>query len=84
MSEAHHLEVVLLQQRVERLHAVLREHGIPLPEEDPRLGASDGDHLRACRDVVIAAYELLERLEDLKSLVGSGMELMGGEPWRRS
>lgn len=82
MSEAHRLEVALLATRIERLTALLREHDVPVPEEDPRLGISDGEHLIACRLVVVAAYELLERLEDLKRIVGSGMELVGKERWR--
>lgn len=79
---AHRLEVSLLMSRVERLTALLREHGIPLPGEDVRLGASDGEHLEACRTVVVAAYELLARLEELRAMVGAGMELVGGERWR--
>lgn len=88
-DQAHHLERVLLTTRIERLCAVIREHGIPLPEEDPRLGASDGEHLAASRRVVTAAYGLLEGIEEferalaeLRSLVGSGMELVGKESWR--
>lgn len=84
ISAAHHLETSLLQTRIERLTALLREHGIPLPEEDPRLGASDGEHLLACRNTVIAAYDLLLRLEELRSIVGSGMEFVGQERWRSS
>jgi len=83
MSEAHRLEIVLLQTRIERLHALLREHGINPPDEDPLLGASDGEHLAACREVVTTAYALLERLDELKAMVGSGMELVGGESWKR-
>lgn len=86
---AHRTDVRELSGRIERLVAVLREHGIPMPEEDPRLGASDGEHLEACRRVVVAAYDLLEcerelttALAELRSLVGSGMELVGGESWR--
>jgi hypothetical protein len=81
LSEAHRLEVSLLQTRIERLTAVLREHGLPIPGDDPRLGLSDGEHLLACREVVIAAYTLLERLDDLKLLVGSGMELLDEKGW---
>ena len=82
ISDAHRLETSLLSMRLERLTALLREHGIALPEEDPLLGISDGEHLMACRRVVDAAYDLLERLEDLKRIVGSGMELVGKEKWR--
>ena len=80
-SEAHRLETLLLATRIERLSALLREHGIRLPDEDPRLGISDGEHLLACRQVVRAAYELLDRLEELRAIVGSGMELVGKERW---
>lgn len=86
---AHRLEGALLSTRIERLTALLREHGVPLPEEDPRLGMSDGEHLVASMRVVTAAYELLEKVDDfeqaliqLRQLVGSGMELVGKEKWR--
>ena len=86
---AHRLEVSLLSARIDRLTALLREHEIPLPESDPRLGASDGEHLAACRAVVVAAYSLLERADDLeralgelRRIVGSGMELVRAERWR--
>lgn len=89
MAAAHHLETVMLSTRIERLIAVVREHGIPLPGEDPMLGASDGEHLAASRRVVIAAYDLLVQadelesaLADLRTMVGSGMELVKGEAWR--
>lgn len=82
MAQAHALDKALLLTRLERLTALLQEHGVPLPEEDPALGASDGQHLEACRLVVTKAYELLEALEDLKALVGSGMELVEKEIWR--
>lgn len=82
LSAAHHLETSLLQARIEILTALAREHDIPIPGDDPLLGASDGEHLIACRNVVTAAYDLLERLDELKAIVGSGMELVGGEPWR--
>ena len=88
---AHRLESTLLLSRIERLTAVIREHGIPLPGEDPMLGASDGDHLAACRTVVTTAYDFLEAsrafeqaLRELRSLVGSGMELIGGAPWTKT
>lgn len=81
LAEAHRLEVSLLQIRIERLTAVLREHDIPIPGDDPLLGASDGEHLEACRAVVRGAYELLPALETLRALVGSGMELVDGERW---
>lgn len=88
-AQAQRLEVGLLQARCERLTALVREHGLPIPGDDPRLGASDGDHLAACRRVVVAAYELLEHmreldeaLTELRRMVGSGMELVGGDPWR--
>ena len=73
---AHRLDVRELTHRVERLTSVLKEHGIPMPEDDPRLGASDGEHLEACRKVVTKAYELLEALDDLRVMVGSGVELL--------
>lgn len=76
LAAAHRVEVALLQTRIERLHAVLREHGIPPPDDDPRLGASDGEHLEASRAVVSAAYSLLDRLEELHAMVGSGVELL--------
>jgi hypothetical protein len=86
---ARRLEVALLQTRIERLSAIIREHGLSLPSDDPLLGVSDGEHLEASRAVVIAAYDLLENagtltaaLEELRGLVGSGMELVGGERWR--
>jgi len=82
LMDAHRMEVLLLQTRIERMGALLREHGIPLPSEDPRLGVSDGEHLMACTKVVSAAYDLLERLEELRAIVGSGMEFVGAEPWR--
>lgn len=81
LVEAHFLETRLLQAHIERLRAVLREHGIPLPEEDPLLGASDGEHLEACKAVVRGAYELLPALERLRTMVGSSMELIDGERW---
>jgi hypothetical protein len=76
LQEAHRLEVELLQIQIERLRSALREHGIPLPAEDPLLGASDGEHLAACQAVVSTAYDLLERLEELRQMVGSGHELL--------
>lgn len=76
LAEAHLIEVALLQTRIERLHALLREHGIVPPREDPLLGASDGEHLEACQAVVSAAYELLARLDELREMVGSGAELL--------
>ncbi len=81
LTEAHRLEVSLLQVQIERLRAILREHGIPLPEEDPMLGASDGEHLEACKAVVRGAYELLPHLEELRRIVGSGMELLEDKRW---
>jgi hypothetical protein len=80
LLDAHKLELRVQQQRIERLEAVLREHGIPLPNEDPALGASSYEHLQACRAVVRGAYELLPQLERLRELVGSGMELLD-ERW---
>ena len=79
---AHRLEVSLLMSRVERLTALLREHGIPLPGEDGRLGASDGEHLEACRRVVMSAYELVGALGVLEQMIGSGRELLEVEPWK--
>lgn len=89
-ADAHRLEVVLLLTRIERLTALIREHGIPLPTaDDPLLGVSDSEHLAASRRVVTAAYDVLERaseleaaLDDLRSMIGSGMELVGGGRWR--
>jgi hypothetical protein len=74
---AFKLEQRLQQQYIERLHALLREHDIPLPAEDSLLGASGHEHYAACREVVIVAYELLQRLEELREIVGSGHELLG-------
>jgi hypothetical protein len=82
MFAVHRLETALLQQRIELLEAVLREHGIPSPAEDSSLGASGADHLEACRNVVRGAYELIPHLESLRAIVGSGMELLNPEPWR--
>lgn len=83
--DAHRLETTLLQVRVERLTAVLREHGLPIPGDDPRLGASDGEHLEQCRQVVNAAYELLTQLRTLERMVGSGMEFVkDDQSWRAS
>ena len=89
LSASYRLENTMLQTRIERLTAIISEHGIPLPGDDPRLGASDGDHLAACRRVVIAAYDLLEQtnelesaLTDLKTMVGSGMEFVNQKTWR--
>jgi transposase len=76
LAEAQRLEVSLLQAHIERLRAALREHGIPLPDEDPRLGASDGEHLEQCKAVVRAAYALLGELRTLEQMVGSGVELL--------
>lgn len=88
IAVVHRVEAGLLQTRLERLTALLREHGIPLPDEDPRLGASDGEHLAACRRVVVAAYALLEQADELeealaalRTLVGSGSELLQ-KGWR--
>lgn len=88
-ASVHLLEKRLLMTRIERLTALLREHGLPLPEEDPRLGASDGQHLVACRNVVKSAYDLLSAisafetsLDVLRAEVGSGVELLG-ESWRK-
>lgn len=81
-SRAHRLEVYELEGRLERAYAVMRDHGIPLPNEDEKLGASGAEHLDACRDVVLSAYELLESLERLKHIVGSGMEFVGAPQWR--
>jgi len=85
----HHLEVRLLQTRIERLSAIVREHGLSLPAGDSLLGVSDGEHLAACRRVVVAAYDLLgacgeleAALADLRQLVGSGMELLEDRSWR--
>lgn len=89
-AQAHRLDTLMLQTRIERLTAVIREHGLPLPGEDERLGASDGDHLAACRQVVSSAYQLLEHaatleqaLTDLRRMVGSGMELVGHHDWQQ-
>lgn len=86
---AQHLNAALLCTRIERLTGLLHEYGVPTPEDDPLLGASDGEHLIASRQVVIAAYEMLERMADfekalneLRRLVGTGMELVGKEKWR--
>jgi hypothetical protein len=76
LAEAWHVERLLLESRIERLRAIIREHGIPLPEEDPLLGASDGEHLEQCRAVVTAAYALLTELDSLREMVGSGVELL--------
>lgn len=81
---AHRLETSLLSARLERMVALLREHGIEPPRDDPRVDAGDHDHLIACRAVVLAAYELLERLEELRGIVGTGMELVGGQRWREA
>lgn len=85
---AHHLERTLLLARIERLTALVREHGLALPPDDTRLGVSDGEHLAACRLLVTTAYEMLEAIQnfdtalhELRALVGSGMELVGGESW---
>lgn len=80
--DAQRLETSLLADRIERLTALLHEHGVPVPEDDPSLGASGAEHLLACRNVVAAAYDLLERLEELKAIVGSGMEFVRQERWR--
>jgi len=89
LAAAHHLETANLSTRIARLTAICREHGIPMPSDDPLLGASDGEHLAASRRVVIAAYDLLVQMDEftaalaeLRTMVGSGMELVGGEPWR--
>jgi len=83
VSRARRVNSALLQVKIERMTALLREHGIPLPSEDPRLGASDGEHLARCRAVVTSAYELLEKidqfdrsLDELRETVGSGVELL--------
>ena len=72
---AFKLEMRLQQSYIEQLHALLREHGIALPPEDMRLGASGAEHLEQCRAVVKAAYELAAELERLKAMIGSGHEL---------
>ena len=72
---AFKLEMRLQQSYIEQLHALLREHGIPLPAEDSRLGASGAEHLEQCKAVVTAAYELVQELERLKAMIGSGHEL---------
>lgn len=82
MLEAWHLERTQLLARIARLEAVLREHGLPGPAEDPRLGPSDHEHLEACRAVVRGAYELLPHVEELRRIVGSGIELLGQESWK--
>lgn len=82
LLDAQRLETSLLQARIERLTSVIQEHGIPLPPDDPRLGASDGEHLLQCRRVVHAAYRLLAELEALRDMVGSGTELLERENWR--
>lgn len=89
LNAAHRLESELLLTRIERLNALVREHGIPLPKDDPRLGASDGEHLAACRRVVMAAYGLLEQaaeleaaLGGLRAFIGSGMEFVNQDSWR--
>lgn len=81
LAEAFVLERRLLQARISLLEALCAEHGIPLPESDPALGAAGREHLEASKAVVHAAYDLLERLEELKGIVGSGMELL--QPFRR-
>lgn len=80
---AHKLETALLMSRLERMVALLREHGIEPPADDPRVDAQEHDHLIACRDVVIAAYELLERLEELRRMIGSAMEFVGQPSWTK-
>lgn len=91
LAQAYKLDVLELETKIERLKAVLREHDITMPGNDPLLGASDGEHLMACRTLVVKAYEMLEKMDEfeqalseLRSLVGSGMELVGGESWRKS
>lgn len=91
LAAAHYLETAQLATRIARLTALCREHGLALPSDDPLLGTSDGEHLVASRRVVIAAYELLAQIEEftealteLREMVGSGMELVSGEPWRKS
>jgi len=88
-QDAHQLENRLLSTRIERLVTQMREHGIPLPEEDPRLAMSDAEHLMACRKVVTTAYELLEcagrfavAMDELRRFIGSGMEFVGQKNWR--
>ena len=82
VAAAYALEHTLLSARCERLVALLREHEIPLPDDDPRLGGSGGEHLERCRLVVIKAYELLGKadelehaLGELRRVVGSGVEM---------
>jgi hypothetical protein len=86
---AHHLEKSLLLTRIQRLTDLLKEHNIEVAQDDPLLGASDIEHLKQCRSVVIHAYDLLQSikdfetaLRDLRTTVGSGMELVGGNSWR--
>jgi hypothetical protein len=55
-AQAWHLERVELQSRIAHLESVLREYGINSPGTDPLLGASDGEHLEACKAVVRGAY----------------------------
>lgn len=75
------IELRELQGRVEILTALVAEHGIQTPADDPRLGASGAEHLAQCRRVVRLAYELLMELEALREMVGSGMELLE-DSWR--
>jgi hypothetical protein len=82
VEQARDLEATLLQTQIERLTAVIKEHGLPVPGEDARLGASGLEHLAACQLVVTKAYELFDALEALKLIVGSGMELLRTESWR--
>lgn len=66
----------LMAARVSQLEELLRENGVQLPSPDGAV-----EHYETCRAVVLAAYELLERLEELHKLVGSGMELLR-DSWR--
>lgn len=81
VATAHRLEISLLQARVDGLAARLREHGVTVPAEDQLLGASGVEHLEQCKRVVLAAYGLLREVEELRRLVGSGVELLE-ESWR--
>ena len=88
IAAAHRLETRQLLTRMERMAALLEEHGIPLPSEDRALGASSLEHAAATRAVVLTAYDLLASMDAfdhalgrLREIVGSGTEMLQ-PPWK--
>lgn len=80
IHHAHKLDVFTLKSRIKRLEDELIARNIPLPT--PPIDRSGEAHYEKCREIVNIAYDLLERMEELRQIIGSGVELLQTEAWR--